>query len=318
MTWYALATYKAGTKKNTALVLGEGEDPRLYDLAAIFKVLKANGEAPNWIEGGVAALIEDWVDNESTLSELATAAADLASTGKITEVSDGMSKLAEPFRPPRISAAASNYVKHAKEMGTVLASKKDSKPYMFIKASTCVIGPGDTVYIPPETNKPDWEVELGVVIGKPTRRVGVDKALDNVAGYTIVNDVSARDLTRRDDFPFKFDWFQGKSFDTFAPLGPWFVPRECIEDPQALKLGLSVNGEMMQDATTAEMIFDVREQISYLSTLLTLQPGDVIATGTPTGVGAGRGIFLKPGDVMRATVEKIGVLENPVEAEVTG
>ena len=163
----------------------------------------------------------------------------------------------------------------------------------------------------------DYHSGNGCVMGKPTRRVSVDDALDYVAGYTIVNDVSARDLTKREDFPFKFDWFQGKSFDTFAPLGPWFVPRECIEDPQSLKLGLSVNGEMMQDATTAEMIFDVREQISYLSTLLTLQPGDVIATGTPTGVGAGRGIFLKPGDVMRATIEKIGTLENPVEAEVT-
>ena len=317
MTWYALATYKAGSNNKTALVLCEGEDPRLYDPDGVVKAVKANGEQPSWTGTGLMALIEGWADNESSVSDLAVAAADLASAGKLTEVSDGLSKLAEPFMPPRIFAAASNYVKHAKEMGTVLASKKDSKPYMFIKASTCVIGPGETVLIPPETKKPDWEVELGVVMGKPTRRVSVDDALDYVAGYTIVNDVSARDLTKREDFPFKFDWFQGKSFDTFAPLGPWFVPRECIEDPQSLKLGLSVNGEMMQDATTAEMIFDVREQISYLSTLLTLQPGDVIATGTPTGVGAGRGIFLKPGDVMRATIEKIGTLENPVEAEVT-
>lgn len=316
MTWYALATYKAGPKKNTALVMNEGEDPRLYDLAEVFKTINPDVTEPDWIGGGVSALIEGWADNEAPLSELAAAAADLASEGKLTAMSDGLSNLAEPFMPTRIFAAASNYVQHAKEMGTVLASKKDSNPYMFIKATTCVIGPGETVLIPPETDKPDWEVELGVVIGQTTRRVGVDEALDCVAGYTIVNDVSARDLTKREDFPFKFDWFQGKSFDTFAPLGPWFVPRECIEDPQDLKLGLSVNGEMMQDATTAEMIFNVREQISYLSTLLTLKPGDTIATGTPTGVGAGRGIFLKPGDVMRATIEKIGALENPVEAEV--
>lgn len=316
MTWYALATYRVGQNTKTALVLGKGEEQRLYDLAEIFETVQADLEKPDWIDGGLLMLIAGWPDNESALSELAAAASGLASDGSLTEVPDGLSNLAEPFMPPRIFAAASNYIEHANEMGTVLAAKKDSNPYMFIKASTSVIGPGETVYIPPETKKPDWEVELGVVIGKTARRVGVDEALDYIAGYTIVNDVSARDLTKREDFPFKFDWFQGKSFDTFAPLGPWIIPRECIDDPQALRIGLSVNGEMMQDGTTAEMIFNVREQISYLSTLLTLQPGDVIATGTPTGVGMGRGIFLKSGDVMRATIENIGALENPVEAEV--
>ena len=126
----------------------------------------------------------------------------------------------------------------------------------------------------------------------------------------------ARDLTRRSDFPFKFDWFQGKSFDTFAPLGPWIVPAAEIADPQQLRLGLDVNGEAMQDGSSAEMIFTVAEQISYLSHMLTLEPGDVIATGTPTGVGASRGVFLQPGDVMCATIESIGELQNPVAAEV--
>ena len=193
--------------------------------------------------------------------------------------------------------------------------KAESNPYIFIKASTAVVGPGDNVVIPTQTAKADWEVELAAVIGRTTRRISVEDALDCVVGYTIVNDVSARDLTRRDDFPFKFDWFQGKSFDTFAPLGPWIVPASEISDPQQLWLRLDVNDKRMQDGSSAEMIFSVSEQISYLSHMLTLEPGDVIATGTPTGVGASRGVFLKPGDVMRASIENVGELWNPVVAE---
>ena len=161
----------------------------------------------------------------------------------------------------------------------------------------------------------DWEVELAAVIGKRARRVSVEKALDYVAGYSIVNDVSARDLNMRSDYPFKFDWFQGKCHDTFAPFGPWIVPSWLIKDPQDLRMQLTVNGKSMQDDSTKNMIWTVREQIAYLSTIVTLEPGDVIATGTPAGVGMGRGIYLKNGDVMEATLEKIGSLRNPVAAE---
>lgn len=236
------------------------------------------------------------------------------SRGKLKPVSGGFGKLAAPTRPARIFAAAANYIEHAEEMGTVLAAKANSNPYIFMKAETAVVGPGTKVVIPPESKQVDWEVELGVVIGREARFVSVDKALDYVAGYTVVNDVSARDLNVRSDFPFKFDWFQGKSFDTFAPIGPWLVPKSCIADPQKLKLELKVNNEIMQDADTGGMIFTVREQIAYLCNILTLKPGDVIATGTPTGVGMARGIFLKPGDVMEANIEGIGVLRNPVAA----
>ena len=123
-----------------------------------------------------------------------------------------------------------------------------------------------------------------------------------VAGYTIINDISARDLNVRDDYPFRMDWFQGKCFDTFAPLGPWLVPAACIDDPYALNMRLTVNGTPMQEERTGAMIFDIGEQIEYLSSVLTLQPGDVIATGTPTGVGMSRGVFLAPGDVMEAAI----------------
>ena len=185
-----------------------------------------------------------------------------------------------------------------------------------MKAATSVIGPEQTVLIPPETEKPDWEVELAVVIGKAGRRISVDKAIEHIAGYTIVNDVSARDMNRRSDYPFKHDWFRGKSWDTFCPMGPWFVPKSCISDLHNLKLGLSLNGEVKQDGNTSELIWNAFEQIAYLSSILTLQPGDVIATGTPAGVGMGQGQFLQPGDVMVASVEGIGSLRNPVAAEM--
>lgn len=315
MTWFALATYEAASGKRAAIVLGSCDAPRVYDLEDSYRVVNNGASPAAWSTSDLLAGLEGWHAAQHDVASFAASAEAAATDAVLKEIDGGVDAVCAPVRPPRIFAAASNYVEHAKEMGTVLAQKADSNPYVFIKASTAVVGPGDNVVIPKQTQKPDWEVELAAVIGRKTRRVSVEDALDCVVGYTIVNDVSARDLTRRSDYPFKFDWFQGKSFDTFAPLGPWIVPRDVVGDPQNLKLGLSVNDELMQDGTTAEMIFTVREQISYLSHMLTLEPGDVIATGTPTGVGASRGIFLQPGDVMRATVEHIGELRNPVVAE---
>jgi 2-keto-4-pentenoate hydratase/2-oxohepta-3-ene-1,7-dioic acid hydratase in catechol pathway len=224
-------------------------------------------------------------------------------------------RLTAPIRPGRIFAAASNYIEHADEMGTVLANKANSAPYMFMKATTSIIGQGHPIVLPARAKKVDWEVELAAVIGRGGRNIAVESALDHVVGYTVLNDISARDLTRRDDYPFKFDWFQGKSFDTFAPFGPWIVPSHLIGDPQRLRLTLRVNGVVKQDGGTDAMIFSVAEQIAYLSSILTLIPGDVIATGTPAGVGLASGTFLKPGDVVAAEIEKIGELINPVVAE---
>ncbi|MBN3827262.1 fumarylacetoacetate hydrolase family protein, partial [Burkholderia sp. Ac-20384] len=221
-------------------------------------------------------------------------------------------RLRVPYAPRRIFAAASNYYEHAREMGTELAPREESTPYMFMKAETSVVPTLAEVVMPPQAERVDWEVELAVVIGKPGRHIAVADAFDYVAGYTILNDVSARDLNRRTDYPFKHDWFRGKSFDTFGPLGPWLVPRACIAEPQNLRMRLAVNGETMQDGNTGEMIFSIAEQIQYLSSILTLQPGDLIATGTPTGVGMGRGIYLQPGDVMVASIDGIGSIENPL------
>jgi 2-keto-4-pentenoate hydratase/2-oxohepta-3-ene-1,7-dioic acid hydratase in catechol pathway len=294
MSWFALATYRTGSAEAPAVVV----DNKLYD-------------ARQALPKGVAGAIADWTKAQAAVRELG----EQARAGKLSALGEGLKALTAPIRPVRIFCAASNYIEHAKEMGSVLAAKSQSKPYMFLKLQDSVVGPGDDIVKPPETEKLDWEVELGAVIGRQARRIGVAEALDYVAGYTVVNDISARDLNMRTDYPFKFDWFQGKSWDSFAPLGPWIVPAWLIPDPQALKLRLTVNGKDMQNDSTKNMIWNVREQVSYLSQILTLRPGDVIATGTPTGVGMGRGIFLKAGDQVEASVENIGTLANRVVDE---
>ncbi len=160
----------------------------------------------------------------------------------------------------------------------------------------------------------DWEAELTAVIGRPARNVSIERALDHVAGYTIANDLSARDLTKRphvsDTSPFKFDWLGQKNFDGGCPLGPWIVPAEDIPDPQNVALKLWVNDVIKQDSHTSKMIFTLAEQIAHLSTMITLQPGDLILTGTAAGVGLARKEFLKPGDVVKIWIENIGTLTN--------
>ena len=302
--WYALASYSAGGAIRSAFVLGDA----LHDLAAIADGVAISDRLAGRI-GSVDALVRDW---EGVKDELAA----LIDTVRGTALAPVAAVPLAPFLPHRLFGAASNYIEHAEEMATKLAAKADSEPYIFLKTVDSVIGPDDTVFIPPESKKVDWEVELGVVIGRAGRRISVDNAHAHIAGYVIVNDVSARDRTRRTDFPFSHDWFRGKSFDSFTPMGPWFVPRDCIGDPHDLRLTLSVNDEMMQDGNSGEMIFNSYEQIAYLSSMLMLKPGDVIATGTPAGVGMGRGIFLKDGDRMVATVAGLGTLANPVRAEV--
>jgi 2-keto-4-pentenoate hydratase/2-oxohepta-3-ene-1,7-dioic acid hydratase in catechol pathway len=266
---------------------------------------------------GIDAALRDWPQAEPAISRAARGVAAAAESGRLRPLSAPNVRLCAPFTPTRIFAAAANYREHAMEMGTGLAPRSESEPYVFLKAETSVNDPGAPVVMPRGTQKLDWEVELGVVIGRGGHHIGVERALEHVAGYVVFNDVSARDLNRRTDYPFTHDWFRGKSFDTFGPTGPWLVPSECIADPQGLRLQLAVNGAPMQDGNTAEMIFSVAEQIAYLSRIVTLRPGDLLATGTPTGVGMARGVFLKPGDVMTATIERIGTIENPVAAEST-
>lgn len=305
MIWFGIATYELNGRTATGLAVGD----KLYDAHAALKQT-----APLAPLADVGTLIAGWeAGGAATVERLeATARAIEAGTLDVTPLAGH--KLCVPYQPRRIFAAASNYYEHAQEMGTELAPREESTPYMFMKAETSVVPTLANVVIPPHAERVDWEVELAVVIGKTGRHIAKEEAYDYIAGYTILNDVSARDLNRRTDYPFKHDWFRGKSFDTFGPLGPWFVPRACIAEPQNLCMRLAVNGEMMQDGNTSGMIFNIAEQIEYLSTILTLQPGDLIATGTPTGVGMGRGIYLKAGDVMVASIDGIGSIENPLVA----
>jgi len=207
--------------------------------------------------------------------------------------------------PPKVVAVGQNYMDHVREQG----AEPPKWPILFTKFPTSVIGPGATIrWDPALTQQVDYEVELAVVIGQAARRVSEKDALQYVAGYTVCNDVSARDLQFGDG-----QWVRGKSLDTFCPLGPWLVTRDEIPDPQALAVRTTLNGQIMQDSTTAEMIFGVRELIAFASQAFTLLPGDVIVTGTPPGVGVFRDppVFLNDGDTITVEVEAIGALSNP-------
>ncbi|MCL6640193.1 MAG: fumarylacetoacetate hydrolase family protein [Candidatus Rokubacteria bacterium] len=209
-------------------------------------------------------------------------------------------------RPPRnVFCLGRNYAEHAAERGAAAPEH----PVYFTKAPECVIGPGAPIVHHAATEQLDYEVELAVVLGRAGRDVGRAAALEHVFGYTVVNDVTARDLQKRHQ-----QWFKGKSLDTFCPMGPVLVTADEIPDPQDLAIALRVNDETRQSSHTSKMIFPVAECIAVLSVGFTLLPGDVIATGTPEGVGAASGRFLRPGDRLEAEVERIGVLANPVVA----
>ncbi|NRA83444.1 MAG: fumarylacetoacetate hydrolase family protein [Gammaproteobacteria bacterium] len=308
MTQYALATLQVNNKKIAAMVLNDAS----FDLCSAYAKL-SDSELPLWAQSITCAL-SDWENVVNDIAAFAVVLVQASKNGDIQAIEGDITTLV-PFKPSAIFGTASNYHEHAAEMNTILAAKPDSSPYVFMKATTSVTGSNSNVILPPETQKLDWEVELGVVIGKRARRVKKEDALNYIAGYTVVNDISARDLNHRTDYPFKHDWFRGKSWDTFCPMGPVFVPKSNIEDPHNIELGLSLNGKQMQDGNTSELIWNAFEQIEYLSSILTLQPGDVIMTGTPAGVGKGIGLFLKDGDVLKAWAKGIGSITNTIKAE---
>jgi len=215
-------------------------------------------------------------------------------------------RLLAPITPPRnVFCLGRNYADHAAERGAAVPEH----PVYFTKPAACVIGPGERVTHHAVTKELDYEVELTAVIGTGGRDIQRGTALRHVFGYTVINDVTARDLQKRHG-----QWFKGKSLDTFCPMGPVLVTADEIPDPQALAVSLRVNGQVRQSSHTSKMIFPVDQCIEVLSQGLTLMPGDVIATGTPDGVGAATGNFLKVGDRMEAEIERIGVLANRVAA----
>jgi 2-keto-4-pentenoate hydratase/2-oxohepta-3-ene-1,7-dioic acid hydratase in catechol pathway len=220
-------------------------------------------------------------------------------------------RLHAPFRPGKIVGVGLNYVEHVEESSRTLDTAKDlpTRPVLFSKPATAVVGPGEPIQHNGDmTAQLDWECELAVVIGRTAKRVRPEDALDHVFGYSIVNDISARDQRRSGQ------WFFSKGQDSYAPFGPAIRTADEVPDPQRLDLGLKVNGEVKQKGNTAHMLFSVATLIADISSGMTLEPGDVIATGSPQGVGAAQTPpqFLTPGDVVEATIEGIGTLRNPV------
>jgi 2-keto-4-pentenoate hydratase/2-oxohepta-3-ene-1,7-dioic acid hydratase in catechol pathway len=216
--------------------------------------------------------------------------------------------LAPVPRPPKLICVGLNYRDHAAES----RSEIPKVPTIFSKFSNVVIGPGDPIVLPKASRKPDYEAEFAFVIGRGGRHIPAAKALDHVLGYTIANDVSARDFQTATT-----QWLMGKTFDTFAPMGPWIVTKDEIADPHALDISLEIGGETLQSSNTREMVFRIPELIEYVSTAVTLEPGDVFITGTPAGVGFGRKPprWLKPGEEVVVRIAGIGELRNPTVAE---
>ena len=261
----------------------------------------------------VLQILNNWATTEPKLMEIGQWLAQRpnATGTPINEVT-----LAPPILfPGALYCAGANYADHVLEMSGKPPPAENTKPYFFIKSTRgTIIGANETIHLPEYSNQVDWEAEIGIVIGQEARNVSEVDAMDFVAGFTIVNDLSARDYTKRYDVPFLFDWIGQKCFDTGCPMGPWITPKSAIDDPHNLGIKLMVNNEVKQNSSSKEMIFKCEHQIAYLSQHVTLYPGDVIATGTPAGCGMPQKDFLKPGDIVTIEIDGLGVLSNPVHS----
>ena len=298
---YRILSYLAGREPKGGILVGE----QIYDLTRSYP--------------SVLAALQDWAKARRELSALAK-----KSAGKKGLPLKRAKLLAPILYPGNIYCAGANYTDHVAEMERAQGrtpgpnmKQLGEKPWHFVKSSrSSIVGPGAAVKLPAYSSAVDWEIELAAVIGRKAKDVPVERTLECIAGYTIANDLSARDAMKRAKnppaSPFHYDWVSQKCFDGACPLGPWIVPASEIPDPRSLGLKLWIDGELMQDSNTGKMIFDTAEQIAMLSSRVTLQPGDLILTGTPAGVGMGRGRFLKPGEKLKLWIERIGELEHAV------
>jgi 2-keto-4-pentenoate hydratase/2-oxohepta-3-ene-1,7-dioic acid hydratase in catechol pathway len=261
----------------------------------------------------VAGLFPDWERSRAALDK----AAGLVSAEDM--IPAGSPRLAPLLYPGKVLCAGANYYDHLKEMGVPDTRNEAQRLFFFFKPSrNAVVGEGATVHMPIGTRAFDWEIELAAVIGRKARAVKAADALAHIAGYTIGIDFSARDHNRAPETFYKLDWVAGKAHDTCCPMGPRFVPASGISDPQNIRLKLSVNGEVKQDGSTTDMIFSIAEQIEILSNIMTLDPGDVVLTGTPAGVGAPKQTFLSVGDRVDAEIEGIGKLSVTIQEPLIG
>jgi 2-keto-4-pentenoate hydratase/2-oxohepta-3-ene-1,7-dioic acid hydratase in catechol pathway len=305
---YKLLSYRAAQAARAGILVGEN----VHDAA------KVTGVAAH---SSVIGILGDWTRAHRLLAQ----AARRIETGKARATGIPLKRarlLAPILYPGNIYCAGANYTDHMAEMARAQGQtpgptmkELGEKPWHFVKSSrSSVVGPGARVRLPIYSQMVDWEVELAAVIGKTAKDVPVEKALDCVAGYTIANDLSARDVMKREKnpatSPFHYDWLSQKCFDGSCPLGPWIVPSSDLAYPQNLALKLWVNDTLMQDSLTSKMIFSTAEQIAMLSSRVTLYPGDLVLTGTPAGVGTPRRLFLKPGDTVKLWIEGIGELSH--------
>jgi 2-keto-4-pentenoate hydratase/2-oxohepta-3-ene-1,7-dioic acid hydratase in catechol pathway len=294
-----LVSYDAGTGLRHGVLAGPEGDQRVLDIGP--------GDLLTLLESGA-----DWQEQAQHASSARSAPRSSV-------------RLCAPLRrPPKLLALAGNYQEHIREGGGTALQKQHVTPLLFLKPSTSIIGPGEPVYAPEISNAVDYELEIAVVIGKRCKHVKAADALGVVAGYMVANDISTRmidwgvergEVTPRTAF---FDWLNGKWPDSFAPMGPYIATTDEVPDPQALAMRLSVNGMVRQQASTGDMIFDIAETIEFCSRFMTLEPGDVILTGTPSGVGATTQTYLQPGDRNEAWIEGLGTLVTPVVAAEPG
>lgn len=306
-----IVNYEWNGQNRTACV----QEGKVYDLNRAYEsVLRAEGHprAEAWANVMVPHNIIEFLEGGDGTMELAkksvefvrSASGQMDPSGIVFSREDVRLK-APVLKPNKIICVGHNYKDHILEMGRELPEY----PVAFAKFNNTIIGPEDDIPLPDITNQLDYEAEFAIVIGRKARNVSYDEARDYVAGYTIANDITARDMQRR-----TIQWLQGKTLDGSAPLGPWLVTRDEIQDPHNLEVVLHVNGEERQRANTKNLVFNVNRLIEFFSEILTLEPGDVILSGTPGGVGFARNpqVFLKDGDEVRIEVENIGVLKNTV------
>ncbi|MBI1201353.1 MAG: 2-keto-4-pentenoate hydratase [Rhodopseudomonas sp.] len=307
---YRLVSFrKGGGEPQAGVKIGD----RIYNAASLLP-----GSANS---GTVLDLLKQW-DKVRPIFEAAAGNADLPGGDALVDVA-----LTAPILyPGALYCAGANYWDHLEEMAEVAkrvtgkapSMTKARDPYFFMKnCAGGIIGPGAPARLPSFSKQVDWEAELGVVIGRQCRHVSEANAFDVVAGYLIVNDLSARDLMKREGSPFGMDWIGQKCFEDAAPMGPWITPSAYIADPNNMAIKLWVNGVLKQDSNTNRLVHGIAEQIAYLSQHFTLFPGDVIATGTPAGVGMPRGEFLEPGDEVRIEIEGCGTLVNTMVPDDT-
>jgi len=284
-------------------VMHQGRPQPCLDVNGRFHPFATLPGAPA-LPDSIAALFDDWSRHDETLSRAAAACA--PGTGL---TADQVEVLAPLRYPGKVLCAGANYYDHLAEMGMPGAKKADQRLFFFMKPPrNAVVGPGATVHMPIGTKAFDWEIELAAVIGRTARNVSEADALAHVAAYTVAIDFSARDHNRAPETFYKLDWVAGKANDTCCPIGPRLVPASAIQDPQDIGLKLWVNGEIKQDGRSSQMIFSLAEQIAIASRIMTLDPGDLLLTGTPAGVGVPKQTFLKEGDRVDAEIEHIGRL----------